>query len=86
MIKIMFPQFIALVISSIIGLIFIHWLFYTFSSGEKRTDHKLSNYYLCPFCSLFFANHLAEEDECLKCPRCKSLMHKDQQTEVLLRG
>jgi len=86
MIKVIFPQFIASVISLIIGLIFLHWLFYTLSRGEKRTDHLFSSYYLCPYCSFFFASHRAQDEECLKCPRCKSLMHKDQQKKVLLKG
>ena len=52
-------------------LVFMHWLFYTYSKCNSYI-HKVQYFVQCPYCTHIFFD--CRNQEIQKCPRCQSFI------------
>lgn len=77
MIHIEFSQAVSLLISSVISLVLVFWMFYNYK--EEGTKEELKYIQQCPYCTHVFLNYKLS-GQLQKCPNCKSyieIKHKE---------
>jgi phage FluMu protein Com len=79
MIRIDLIQFISLIITFALVLVFVLWMTYNYREGDElleRTDDLVQ----CPFCTFVFFQYKKGAEVSI-CPRCKSYMNTYEKTD-----